>query len=80
MPYELVHLITIQVIIERRVVRSQFFYTIRAFLKTFNGFQPTRASRRVAFENFVPNRVFESHSSPMPSGDRLDVPLATDLS
>jgi hypothetical protein len=80
MPYELVHLITIQVIIERRVVRSQFFYAVGGLLKTFSGLKPARASRRVALENFVPNGVFESHSSPMPSGDRLDVPMATDPS
>ena len=61
-PYELIRLNTIQVILGRRVARSQFFYTIRGLLKTFYGFYPTTVSFEVAFEDFIPNRLSDGVS------------------
>jgi hypothetical protein len=62
MPYELVHPITVQIKVERRVACGKFFQTIHSLLKTFHAFEPARTPRGVAFKDFIPNRI--AHETP----------------
>jgi hypothetical protein len=73
MSYELVRLIAIQVIVGRWIVSREFLYSVHGLFETFNGFQPTRASRGVGFENFVPNRIAHDTSPTVTGLEEQDV-------
>jgi hypothetical protein len=66
-------LIGIQVIVGRWVVSREFLYSVHGLFETFNGFQPTRTSRRVVFENFVPNRIAHDTSPTVTGWEEQDV-------